>query len=89
MKFSQLINPSFLCLLVTIYSPFRFFILYLAPLYSQYISLMIILLSVLPQYITYNDKEGNIDTTKLSEKVLQELLPWSDKLAVKCHKTRR
>ena len=46
-------------------------------------------LFVLPQYITYNDKEGNIDTTKLSEKVLQELLPWSDKLPVKCHKTRR
>jgi len=46
------------------------------------------LLTVLPQYIDV-DKNGNIDTKRLTASTLEGLLPWSKTLPARCYKGRR
>ncbi len=42
------------------------------------------LLSELPKYLDYNNKTKTVDTSKLNEATLEELLPWSPQAREKC-----
>ena len=46
------------------------------------------LLSELPKYLTYNAKTDTVDTSKLDEATLEELLPWSPQAKAKCYNGR-
>ena len=46
------------------------------------------LLSELPKYLTYDAKTDTVDTSKLNEATLKELLPWSPQAKAKCYNGR-
>ena len=45
-------------------------------------------LSELPKYLTYDAKTDTVDTSKLNEATLKELLPWSPQAKAKCYNGR-
>ena len=46
------------------------------------------LLSELPKYLAYDNKTKTVDTSKLSNATLEELLPWSPQAKAKCYNGR-